>query len=599
MGDSRQRADLDAHAVYLNALRWAISGDTQYADCAVRICNDWSSAVDQVPSGHEICGLGGIPIFHFALAAELLRVYPGWEPEDFNRFKTMMVQYGYPVCHDFLENHNGRCLSFYWANWDAANIGAIIAIGVLCDNQDIFDEGVEYFKNGEGMGSIRNAVPYLHRETLGQWQESGRDQEHAQLGVGLLGSACQVAWNQGGDLFGYDHNRLLAGAEYVAKTNLSYSAETIPYRPYNNCANANQLWLSINGLGRLDDRPVWELMYSHYVVRKGIAAPYVQAVAELMRPEHGSKDHFGYGSLTYTLDASASPYPPALVPATPTGLKAEGGVARIFLEWDKSPNDSAQGYVVYRGIRPDGPFEKVVEWTERTLPQYTDTSVINGVTYYYRVAAINQSGIGVPSEFVIAQSSASGPLPSGWSNSDIGQVAMPGSATYAEAGQNTFIAQGAGGQIGGKADALNLTRRMITGDFSFTARLIEVTWSGRDKIGLMVRETLEPEARAVALTLGQLGNRQCRFGVRLQSSSEMTWQAGNDYTWTPVWFRIQRTGDVFIGYQSCDGTNWFTIGSCEVPMSESCTLGFAITGQKPDRLNTSLFDHVVVTASRD
>src|ERR1017187_6178059 len=41
MGVSRQRADADAHAAYFNALRWYISGDTNCAECAVRICNAW------------------------------------------------------------------------------------------------------------------------------------------------------------------------------------------------------------------------------------------------------------------------------------------------------------------------------------------------------------------------------------------------------------------------------------------------------------------------------------------------------------------------------------------------------------------------------
>ena len=48
-----------------------------------------------------------------------------------------------------------------------------------------------------------NAVYVLYNPSLGQWQESGRDQEHAQLGVGMMDYACQVAWNQGLDLFGY------------------------------------------------------------------------------------------------------------------------------------------------------------------------------------------------------------------------------------------------------------------------------------------------------------------------------------------------------------------------------------------------------------
>src|ERR1051325_1478196 len=71
LGVSRQRADLDAHAAYLNALRWYISGDTNHAECAVRICNAWSLSVNQVPRGADIPGLSGIPVFDFALAGNV------------------------------------------------------------------------------------------------------------------------------------------------------------------------------------------------------------------------------------------------------------------------------------------------------------------------------------------------------------------------------------------------------------------------------------------------------------------------------------------------------------------------------------------------
>jgi hypothetical protein len=592
LGVSRQRADLDAHAAYLNTLRWSISGDTNHAETAVRICNAWSAAVNQVPTGNDIPGLSGIPIFDFALAGELLRVYPGWQPQDFRSFTNMMVQFLYPVCRDFLDHHAGRCDSYFWANWDACNIGALMAMGVLCDDTNIFNEGVEYFKHGKGMGSISNAVPFLYPGGLGQWQESGRDQEHAQLGVGLLGSACQVAWNQGVDLFGCADNRLLAGAEYVAKCNLSYPASAIPYAFYDNCANARQHAISINGLGRLD-RPVWELIYNHYVVRRGLAAPYSTAMAKLMRPERGSGDHFGYGTLAFTLRAQTSPFPPNPLPPVPTGLKAEAGVAQVFLAWDKSPNDTAQGYVVRRSTDQRGLFTDVASWSANSAPQHTDSKVSNGVAYYYVVAAMNQAGVSADSESVSAQPAASGALPSGWTNADIGGVGLAGGATFAEVSRNTFVAKGARGSIGGKSDAHNLTHRAVAGDFVITARLVNANPIGWGKIGLMVRESLSPDAKAVALTLGDVGDRQCRFGVRAETARAMTWQAGNDYTWLPVWFKIQRAGDTFTGYQSVDGESWFKVGSSTLTMTNQCVVGLAIAAKK-ETFDTALFDHVSV-----
>jgi hypothetical protein len=437
MGTSRQRADADAHAAYLNAIRWYISGDATYADCAVRILNGWSAVVNQVPAGTDIPGLSGIPIFDFALAAEVLRIYPGWATADFDRFKNMMRTYFYPVCHDFLVNHNGACISHYWANWDIANIGALITMGVLLDDTTIYNEGVDYFKNGAGMGSIKNAVYYMHPNGLGQWQESGRDQPHAMLGVGMMAYFCQVAWNQGLDLFSYDNNRLLAGAEYVARTNLS---QPVPYQPYNNCANANQRWLSLDA-GRIDGRPIWELIYNHYGVVKGLSTPNVKAIAEVTRPEAGSIDHLGYGTLTFTLDAAASPYPALPVPSVPTGVTAIAGVSRVELKWTVAAQPNVNGYRIQRATTAGGPYTTIASWNAYTGANYIDGSVTNGTTYYYVVAANNQTGTSGNSDEVNATPmAASTTLPAGWTRQDIGSVSVSGSASYGSAGGNTFFA---------------------------------------------------------------------------------------------------------------------------------------------------------------
>jgi regulation of enolase protein 1 (concanavalin A-like superfamily) len=592
MGASRQRADADAHAAYLNAIRWYISGDTSYAACARKILNAWAYTVNQVPSGIDVSGLGGIPIFDFALAAEVLRIYPNWSSTDFEKFKSMMTAYFYPLVHNFLTSHNGACISHYWANWDIANIGALLAMGVLCDDTAIFNEGIQYFKNGAGSGSIANAVYYLHSPTLGQWQESGRDQEHAQLGVGMMGYLCQVAWNQGVDLFGYNNNRLLAGAEYVARTNLS---QPVPYTSYNNCHNANQRWVSINGLGRLDDRPVWELLYNHYVVKKGLRAPNIQAMAQITRPEHGSADHFGYGTLTFTLKASSSRYPPSPVPSAPTGVTATAGTSRIILNW-KVPNASiVQGYTIKRATAPGGPYTTIATWSDNTYPQYTDKSVTNGTTYYYVVAANNQSGTSAQSVEVSATPMVtSSTLPTGWSRADIGNVGVTGSTGYAGVSNHTFVTSGAGSGIGGTSDGFGFTHRMVSGDVTITARINDM--SGKiSKTGIMIRESLDSNSKAFIMKLGDVGLRQAAFGMRTTTGGPMSWAGGNDYTWLPAWFRLQRSGNTITAYESSDGVNWFVVGSTTVSMNSVYYVGLVNCSGSTTALNTTTFDHVSIS----
>lgn len=592
MGTSRQRCSRDAHAAYLNTLRWYISGDTSYADCAIRICNAWAAKVNQVPTGRDIPGLSGIPIAEFALVGELLRISPRWNAADFARFKRMMRTHWYPVCHDFLTRHNGAGISAYWSNWDISNLGACLAIGVLCDDKAIYNEGVSYFKEGGGMGSIMNAVCALHPGGLGQWQESGRDQEHAQLAVGMMAQACQVAWNQGLDLFGYSDNRLLAGAEYVAQWNLW---NPVPYIFYTNCNEAKNYWVSVNGRGRLDDRPLWELLYNHYVVRQGLSAPNTKAMAQLTRPEHGSADHFGYGTLTFTLSAEASPYPPSPYPPGPTNLVATPGISQVSLKWDASSGNTAQGFQVSRATTSDGPYTSIASWTNSTAPQYTDKNVTNGTPYYYVVAAINQSGTSTESASANATPVAAGVLPAGWAGQEIGGANNPASgATYASVRNNTFIVSGAGRGIAGTADSFGYAYRRVTGDFTLTARLEDVHWAGGGQVGLMMRETLDPNAKAASVTLGEIGNRQTRFQTRLSTGGPEAQQTGNDYTWVPVWFRLQREGDTFTAFHSSDGVAWFPVGTSAVPMAGTYYVGLAVCSKKPGAPNTATFDHVTI-----
>lgn len=118
--------------------------------------------------------------------------------------------------HEFVTVHLGMPDDHYWANWDLANIASMMAVGVVADDRSIWDEAVEYFKSGHGMGAIENAIWTLHEEentgkVLGQGQEAGRDQGHAILDFALLGVIGQQAYSQGVDLWGYLDSRILAG----------------------------------------------------------------------------------------------------------------------------------------------------------------------------------------------------------------------------------------------------------------------------------------------------------------------------------------------------------------------------------------------------
>ena len=55
----------------------------------------------------------------------------------------------------------------------------------------------------------------------GQCQESSRDQGHSVSGVAIINSMCEMAWNQGDDLYSFLDYRPLLGIEFGQRYNMS------------------------------------------------------------------------------------------------------------------------------------------------------------------------------------------------------------------------------------------------------------------------------------------------------------------------------------------------------------------------------------------
>ncbi len=320
-GDNSSLVFNDAHAAYQSALRWKISNDTAYANQSIRILNAWSSTLTSISGNADRFLMAGLQGYQFANAAEIMRTYSGWASADQTRFKNMMRNVWLPVNESFLfglnggQDHNGACITNYWANWDLANMNSMLAIGILCDDRTIYNKAVNYFKTGRGNGALYNCVPYLHGNNWAQWQEMGRDQGHTLMGVGQMATFCEMAWNQGDNLYAWDNHRLLRAFEYVAAYNTN---NNVPYIPYTwgqgtNCAV--QVQTAIGSGSRGNVRPIWDMIYHHYVNRVGIQSglvPRIGQIAASVRPEggggnygstSGGYDQLGFTTLTCARDA--------------------------------------------------------------------------------------------------------------------------------------------------------------------------------------------------------------------------------------------------------------------------------------------------------
>lgn len=110
-------------------------------------------------------------------------------------------------------------------------------------------------------------------------------------------------------------------------------------------------------------------------------------------------------------------------PPAPTNLAATVLANQVQLNWDDNP-PPVLGYNVYRATLPGSTFTKL-NGSLVAASAYVDTAVVGGVSYSYRVTAVNASGEGGNSGGVIANlPSAAPPIPTGVVVSDDGVIIL-------------------------------------------------------------------------------------------------------------------------------------------------------------------------------
>jgi hypothetical protein len=578
--------DSDANAAYQCAIMWYITGDTAYARKAEKIIGAWASTLRSV-TGRDAVLMAGLGPFKMVNAAEILRYTDArWSPADISQAEHLFRDVIYPVIKDFAPFANG--------NWDGAAIKTMMAIAVFCNDRPMFERALRYYVDGAGDGRLSH---YIINEE-GECQESGRDQQHTQLGLAHLGDCSEIAWHQGLDLFAYDDNLLLKGFEYTARYNLG---EDVPFVPELDQTGkyAHQV-ISSKGRGRL--RPIFEQIYNHYVHAAGLKAPYTGKAAAKIRPEGPAKgaDHPGFGTLLYSVPPATASAPAAAIPAPPAGIIAKGTASRITLSWIASAD--AKSYVVKRAGSPDGPYAVIAKAVD--APAYVDKEIRPGRLYYYTIAARNDKGESADA-YPAAMTAG---LPDHWKQEDIGNPGLKGFSTFDGHG---FRIEGAGRGTDRFSDQLHFTSMPLKGDGEITARYVPQVSSQFSSFGLMMRQGSGSRSAKVALiiTPRPSGNiEQPRWTVRLLSRNtadtrDTIYRASGlgapVVSWGRLtgclWLRLRREGPIFTGSFSTDGKSWTDAGRVTAPLKRKVEAGLAVRSGLEKISTTVKFDHVAVT----
>jgi hypothetical protein len=378
----------DGLAAYYNALMWSITGDTRHADKAIEIFNSWVN-IKGINSGGTKALDAGRVIWKMLEGAEIIKnTYNGWAPADINAFKDMLVYPGYSTTVIPQAAIDAENASFYWYmyNGDPGRYGnqglfawrGVMAMGVFMDNRVMYDRALRYltaqshrsddlsYQSGPAIASNTpnpstasnpsnefyneyNQISPFYSSTItdygfddqlqhyfyenGQSQESARDQGHAILGVSLVLSICEIAWNQGDDIYSYNNHRLLKAIEYGLRYNASYnykfSDQLAPWEPtvlngeFLKRRSRSGRWESLkinpwnaNDLNRLtrgvsfkgDNSPFYELALAHFKDRLLFTEDkfkWTKRVHEISIQESGYEqqgfdvDHSGFGGLTF------------------------------------------------------------------------------------------------------------------------------------------------------------------------------------------------------------------------------------------------------------------------------------------------------------
>lgn len=576
--------DQDANAAYQLALMWSITQNKAYAQKSIEIINAWSRMLKQV-SGRDAVLMAGLGPFKMINAAEILRhTDADWADADIQQTERMFLEAIYPTVKDFASFANG--------NWEIAALQTVMAIGVFCNDRAIFERGLRYYLDGGGNGCLTH---YVINEA-GQCQESGRDQQHTQLGLALLAACSETAWHQGLDLYGAADNRLLKGFEYTARYNLG---EEVPFvETLDRTGKYHHKLISDRGRGHL--RAVYEMVYNHYVNRMGLAAPYTRRAAEKIRPEgpgQPSADHPGFGTLLFFRRLEQRDTMTA--PTASGGLLGRGRTDCIELSWTAGVH--AESYTVKRRVNPEESFEVIARGL--TSPAYMDESVTRGQVYTYTVCASNALGTG---EDALPTRVCAG-LPEGWTHQDIGDVGVPG---HSEFDGSQFTLEGSGLSLGqGTQDQMQAAYCTLKGNGTLTARYVPQLTSQFTQLGLILRDGMTPEAAGATLWVApNLHDRnpeapawQAALSARRQPGlkSETVGALGLDDLFVShgrllnhCWLRIERKDDTVAGYASTDGKQWIEIGRLSISISRDLQVGLAVCSGLKNVTTVVKFDHV-------
>lgn len=263
----------DAHALYIHAIKWVVTGNTAHRDKAIEIADAWGNtfktlvAESNKPQQPTLEASWAVPIW--CAGAEILKYYnngeSGWNSTNFESFVKKMLTYV-----------NGSIASA--PNWYISKYLSLMSAGVFLNSTSIYNSGYNGVTGQIDAITSGGVIPELSRDFV-----------HSQYVLIGMTMCAEVAHQQGDNgLFTRTNNRLKTGAEAYAQSVLGTISPNY---------NSESAWARHSA--------PYEILLNRYT-ELGIDIPYTtNYVLKMNRPEDGSEDHFvGWLSATHAINAS-------------------------------------------------------------------------------------------------------------------------------------------------------------------------------------------------------------------------------------------------------------------------------------------------------
>ncbi len=181
-------------------------------------------------------------------------------------------------------------------------------------------------------------------------------------------------------------------------------------------------------------------------------------------------------------------------------------------------------------------------------------------------------------------------LPCGWMSLPDGIGCTGGSeGSYDPATESfTLTSEGCNNTPSATSDQSGYLKYELCGDGSITAHLAGLTTPGF--AGIVMRESEAPGAKKVGIAYN--GSSALARYVRYTTGG-MSYPSYIQ-AFGARWMRIVRTGNLFRGYYSVNGTNWIYAFAVSVAMEDCIQVGLMTWNIAPNQVVTAAFDHVVI-----